>query len=180
MFSLVYAVVAHPRAYRQPDRLVSLSNANRNGGKYVKFPAWIVDNRRESTAFQSIRSTSSWALSMVLLVSAGPLLEVSRRSLPSTWASAWRTCRVELSESGLNATIVRPWYVLGPGHSLAVSSAVALHYRATLPSTHDSARRLAPVTLREILRTLEAAVEDPPSGVRVVEAPQIRNSSAAR
>lgn len=79
-----------------------------------------------------------------------------------------------LRESGLNATIVRPWYVLGPGHRWPYILLPLYAVAKLLPGTRDSAKRLAPVTLPQILRALEAAVDDPPTGIRVLEVPQIR------
>jgi uncharacterized protein YbjT (DUF2867 family) len=78
-----------------------------------------------------------------------------------------------LRESGLNATILRPWYVLGPGHRWPYLLLPLYGAARIFPATRDSARRLAPVTLQQILRSIEAAVEDPPSGVRIIEAPEI-------
>ena len=83
-----------------------------------------------------------------------------------------------LRESGLNATIARPWYVLGPGHRWPYFLLPLYAIARLFPATRDSARRLAPVTLQQILRSIEAAVENPPSGVRVLEAPQISKSSS--
>lgn len=66
MFSVVYAVVLHPLGYPEPDRLVALSNANRNGGKYgqVSGPDF-VDYRRESGAFESMAAYASEVTSVV-------------------------------------------------------------------------------------------------------------------
>ena len=79
-----------------------------------------------------------------------------------------------LRESGLDATIVRPWYVLGPGHRWPYILLPLYAVAKLFPSTRDSAQRLAPVTLRQMLRTLEMAVDNPPTGMRIFEAPQIR------
>jgi uncharacterized protein YbjT (DUF2867 family) len=78
-----------------------------------------------------------------------------------------------LRDSGMNATILRPWYVLGPGHRWPYLLLPLYAIARLFPPTRDSAQRLAPVTLCDMLRSIEAAVEDPPSGVRVLEAPQI-------
>jgi uncharacterized protein YbjT (DUF2867 family) len=78
-----------------------------------------------------------------------------------------------LGASGLNATVLRPWYVLGPGHRWPYVLLPLYAIARMFPATRESARRLEPVTLQQILRAIEGAVEDPPSGLRVLEAPQI-------
>jgi nucleoside-diphosphate-sugar epimerase len=75
--------------------------------------------------------------------------------------------------SGLNATILRPWYVLGPGRRWPVLLLPFYWLMGALPSTRDTARRLGLVTIGQMLRAQTAAVENPPSGVRIVEVPEI-------
>jgi uncharacterized protein YbjT (DUF2867 family) len=79
-----------------------------------------------------------------------------------------------LRASGLNATILRPWYVLGPGHRWPYALLPLYAVAKVIPGTRESALRLEPVTLRQMLSALESAVEDPPSGIRVLEVPQLR------
>jgi uncharacterized protein YbjT (DUF2867 family) len=81
-----------------------------------------------------------------------------------------------VGDSGLDATILRPWYVLGPGHRwpYALVPWYALFER--LPATRGTARRLGLVTLDQMVRTLARAVEEPASGVRIVDVPGIRAS----
>ena len=76
--------------------------------------------------------------------------------------------------SGLNATIVRPWYVLGPGHWWPVVLLPLYGLASLVPATRESARRLGLATVGQMIRALVAAVEDPVHGTRVVEVPQIR------
>ena len=79
--------------------------------------------------------------------------------------------------SGIPATILRPWYVLGPGHRwpyLLVPLYAALRW---LPATRDGAKRLGLVTRRAMVAALVKAVETPPAeGVRIVEVPDIRRA----
>lgn len=82
-----------------------------------------------------------------------------------------------LRASGLNATILRPWYVLGPGHRWPYILLPLYALAKRIPRMRESALRLEPVTLRQIVSALEAAVEDPPSGLRILEVPQIRTAS---
>ena len=77
----------------------------------------------------------------------------------------------------LNATILRPWYVLGPGHRWPYLLIPMYWLFEVLPRTRDSARRLGLVTLKRMLNALVQAVETPASGVRIMEVPQIRQVS---
>jgi uncharacterized protein YbjT (DUF2867 family) len=82
-----------------------------------------------------------------------------------------------LAAAGLRATILRPWYVLGPGHRWA-AALVPLYWMAErLPSSRDTARRLGLVRLAQMVAALVYAVEHPPEATRVVEVPDIRRGS---
>jgi uncharacterized protein YbjT (DUF2867 family) len=80
-----------------------------------------------------------------------------------------------IRESGIAATILRPWYVLGPGHywPYALLPLYALFSR--LPPTRDGARRLGLVTREQMLRALVRAIEEPVTGTRVIGVPEIGN-----
>ncbi|MGH9442507.1 MAG: NAD(P)H-binding protein [Thermoanaerobaculia bacterium] len=81
-----------------------------------------------------------------------------------------------LEESGMNATVLRPWYVLGPGHRWAHALLPLYWLCEALPATRDLALRLGLVTLRQMLRSLVYAVETPVNGTRVVHVPEIRTA----
>lgn len=83
-------------------------------------------------------------------------------------------CEKILRESGLTATILRPWYVLGPGHRWPYLLLPVYRLFELLPSTRDGAKRLGLVTLDQMIAALTYAVENPPSGTRIVEVPEIR------
>jgi uncharacterized protein YbjT (DUF2867 family) len=93
----------------------------------------------------------------------------------------WRVReRVEslLVATGVPATFLRPWYVLGPGHRWAALLQPFYWFAEAVPASRATARRLGLVTLRQMVAALVAAVEDPPpSGTRIVEVPQIRAAS---
>ncbi|HNC52911.1 MAG TPA: NAD(P)H-binding protein [Accumulibacter sp.] len=76
--------------------------------------------------------------------------------------------------SGIAASILRPWYVLGPGHRwpLLLLPAYALCER--LPGTREAAQRLGLVNLEQMAIALLRSIEHPPPGVRVWEVPEIR------
>jgi uncharacterized protein YbjT (DUF2867 family) len=79
-----------------------------------------------------------------------------------------------IRNAGLNATMVRPWYVLGPGHRWPYILLPLYWLARQLPLTRDSAKRLGLVTLRQMVVTLVNAVENPVTGVRIVDAEVIR------
>ena len=84
--------------------------------------------------------------------------------------------RVEdlISNSGMNATIVRPWYVLGPGHRWPYLLLPMYKLMELFPSTRKGALRLGLVTLEQMVAALAHAVENPVQGVRIVQVPEIR------
>src|SRR2546421_1193685 len=83
-------------------------------------------------------------------------------------------CEQIIRESGLNATILRPWYVLGPGHRWPQVLRPMYWIMENIPATRDSALRLGLVTLQQMLASLVAAVENPCEGIRIVDVPGIR------
>jgi uncharacterized protein YbjT (DUF2867 family) len=86
-------------------------------------------------------------------------------------------CETALRESGMNATILRPWYVLGPGHRWPYLLQPMYWLAERIPATRAGARRLGLVTLAQMTRALVTAVENPGRGVRIVEVPEIRAGS---
>ena len=83
-------------------------------------------------------------------------------------------CEAELQASGLNATILRPWYVLGPGHRWPYALIPFYWLAEQSPSTREGARRLGLVTVSQMLRALARAVDQPALGVTVIDVPAIR------
>jgi uncharacterized protein YbjT (DUF2867 family) len=81
-----------------------------------------------------------------------------------------------IGQLGLNATILRPWYVLGPGRGWPVFLKPLYALLGLLPQTRASATRLGLVTNEQMNAALVNAVEAPANGVRIVEVPQIRQS----
>ena len=97
---------------------------------------------------------------------------------PAPVMKAYVAARAEAEEalraSGLTATVLRPWYVLGPGHRWPYLLMPLFGLLKRLPATRDTARRLGFVSLKEMLAALVNAVENPPeSGIRIVTAEEI-------
>jgi len=83
-------------------------------------------------------------------------------------------CEAMLRQTAMNVTIVRPWYVLGPGHRWPYFLIPVYWVLERVPMTRDGARRLGLVTLAQMTRSLVHAVQNPSSGGRIVEVPEIR------
>jgi uncharacterized protein YbjT (DUF2867 family) len=90
------------------------------------------------------------------------------------YIAAREECEQIIRASGLNATILRPWYVLGPGHRWPYVLLPMYWLMERIPSTCESALRLGLVTRPQILNTLVAAVENPGDGIRILDVPAIR------
>jgi uncharacterized protein YbjT (DUF2867 family) len=84
-----------------------------------------------------------------------------------------------LAHSGLTRTVLRPWYVLGPGHRWPYLLLPAYWVLERLPSTREAASRLGLVALPQMIAALVQAIENPPLDSRIVEVPEIRRAGTA-
>jgi uncharacterized protein YbjT (DUF2867 family) len=87
-------------------------------------------------------------------------------------------CEAAIEAAELNATILRPWYVLGPGHRWPYLLIPMYKAAELLPATREGARRLGLVTLEQMLSALTFAVENPAQGRCILGVPEIRGRSA--
>jgi uncharacterized protein YbjT (DUF2867 family) len=80
-----------------------------------------------------------------------------------------------IADAGLTATVLRPWYVIGPGHRWPLLLAPFYALAERIPAWRDGARRLGLVTLDQMIGALVHAVENPPppGSSRVVDVPAI-------
>jgi uncharacterized protein YbjT (DUF2867 family) len=87
-----------------------------------------------------------------------------------------------LRASGLPATILRPWYVLGPGHRWPLALKPFYFVAELLPATRAGALRLGLLTLEEMVAALVCAVEagGEPGLVRTWPVPELRQLAALR
>jgi len=87
-------------------------------------------------------------------------------------------CEAILKARGLTTTILRPWYVLGPGHRWPAALAPVYALLEAIPATRDGARRLGLVTLDQMANALLWAVENPPAeSSRILDVAAIRDIS---
>jgi len=101
---------------------------------------------------------------------------------PAPVMRAYIAARVEgealIVATGIAATILRPWYVLGPGHRWPIVLAPLYALLRIIPTTRESAQRLGLVTREQVIASLVRAVANPPrSGIRIVEVPEMKRAS---
>jgi uncharacterized protein YbjT (DUF2867 family) len=83
-----------------------------------------------------------------------------------------------IRDSALPATILRPWYVLGPGHRWPYALVPFYAVMRLVPRFRADAERLGLVTVRQMVAALVKAVETQPSRgeVRILNVADIRAS----
>ena len=84
---------------------------------------------------------------------------------------------VLIRNAGLNATIIRPWYILGPGHWWPYVLIPFYAIGRKLTMTREAANRLGLVTRQQMIESLVRAVENPPEGIRIIEVSEIQMRS---
>ncbi len=102
---------------------------------------------------------------------------------PAPVMGAYIAARVEGEElvaaAGIAATILRPWYVLGPGHRWPIVLAPLYALFRMIPATRASAQRLGLVTRGQVTATIVHAVASlPSSGLRIVEVPEMKRAGS--
>jgi uncharacterized protein YbjT (DUF2867 family) len=138
-------------------------------------------NPAKAAQFRSIDLASIRATAIAAQQAAARHLVYVSVAHPAPVMRAYIEARMEgerlVKASGLPATILRPWYVLGPGHRwpyLLMPLYAALRW---LPATRGGAERLGLVTRRAMVAALVHAIDTPPAtGVRIVEVPEIRRA----
>lgn len=81
-----------------------------------------------------------------------------------------------IRESGMNATVIRPWYILGPGHWWPYALLPFYKVMEIIPQTRERATRLGLVKLNEMVAALFNSIENPSDGLRVLNVRDIRQS----
>ena len=120
------------------------------------------------SAVESIEAAREHGLAHFIYVSVAQPAPVMQ-----AFQNARREAERALIASGLTRTILRPWYVLGPGHRWPYLLIPVYWLLERMPSTRASAQRLGLVTLVQMVHALVDAVEHPPGRERIVEVPEI-------
>jgi len=85
-----------------------------------------------------------------------------------------------IRQSGLNATILRPCYVIGSGRRWPYILLPMYWVFERIPATRDTAQHLGLVTLEQMTNTPLASIEYPCQGVRILDISQIRSIGAGK
>ena len=83
-----------------------------------------------------------------------------------------------IREACLTATILRPWYVLGPGRRWPKLILPLYKFAEAIPATRATAQRLGLVTIEEFVNAMVSAAENPPprGQQRIIDVPAIRSA----
>lgn len=81
-----------------------------------------------------------------------------------------------ITENFSNATFLRPFYVLGPGHYWPILLIPLYKILERIPSTKFQAKNLGLISLRQIIRALTFSVMIPPFGIRILDVPAIKKA----
>jgi len=132
---------------------------------------WLTSHERRASA-RSKRSESTSSNS-----STAPRSRASAKA-SAIRASVSPTQDDKRSDARLTATVLRPWYVIGPGHRWPLLLKPFYAIAELVPAWRGGARRLGLVTLDQMVRAIVRAVEQPPpSGtIRIVDVAGIAGS----
>jgi uncharacterized protein YbjT (DUF2867 family) len=86
---------------------------------------------------------------------------------------------VLIRHSGMAATILRPWYVLGPGHWWPYALVPLYRLLRWIPATAVGARRLGLVRQDQMIAALVYAVEHPAPALTILGVPEIASAHVA-
>jgi uncharacterized protein YbjT (DUF2867 family) len=85
-----------------------------------------------------------------------------------------------IREASLTASIIRPWYVIGPGRWWPKLIAPLYKLAEMIPFTRETAERLGLVTIEQFIAAMVREVENPPArGQRRIDVPAIRRAKLA-
>jgi uncharacterized protein YbjT (DUF2867 family) len=104
---------------------------------------------------------------------------VSVAQTPTSIMKDYQQCRAEgetiIRATSINATFIRPWYVIGPGHYWPLLFQPVFKILEWIPSTSAKAKALRIVYLKQMLNVLVYAVEHAPAtGIDIFEISNIR------
>lgn len=94
--------------------------------------------------------------------------------LMASYQQVRRNGEMYCKAKGLKCTFIRPWYVLGLGHYWPVLLMPLYGIAELIPRWRLKTRRMALVTIRQMIRSLITAIEADPEPLRIIEIKKIR------
>ena len=82
-----------------------------------------------------------------------------------------------LAQTGMTSSVLRPWYVLGPGHRWPIVLKPLYWIAEHRASSRSTALRLGLVTIDQMVAALALVVAAPPRTSRILTVPDIRRAS---
>ena len=163
-----------------PFNAVSFMNSIPKGSTYVQLLGVPHPGPKKKEQFKTIDLASAKA-SAIAALHAGVkhFVYVSVAQTPTKIMYHYQQCRAEaekvITSTGIPATFIRPWYVIGPGHYWPLLFQPLLKVLEWIPSTPAKAKALRFVYLKQMLNALVYAVERMPmNGINVIEIKEIR------
>lgn len=134
----------------------------------------------KAAAFQSVDLASAKAAAAAAAEAGVVHFVYVSVARPAPIMRAFQDARAEgeryILSRGLNATFLRPWYVVGEGHQWARALKPLYWLAERIPSTKEGALRCGLVTHAQMVHALVTAVENPVLGVRVIDVPDMRRA----
>ncbi len=121
------------------------------------------------SAMAAVRAAASTGVNHFVYVSVARPAPIMR-----DYIAVRRDCEEAIGRAGLVATILRPWYILGPEHWWPLALEPIYRLLEQLPGTREAAMRLGLITIREMLAALRWSIEHPPVTTRLFEVPELR------
>jgi len=162
------------------DALVpaSYSGQVRQGDVFVHLVGVAHPSPSKAAEFRSIDLSSVEAATLnARAVGAGRFVYVSVAQpapVMKDYVEARAAGEAKVRETGLPASILRPWYVLGPGHRWPYLL-IPFYWAARIfPPTRAGAKRLGLLRRSQMIAALVRAVESENPGVEIIDVPAIR------
>ena len=135
---------------------------------------------KKKALFYSVDLASAQA-SVAAAKAAGAIhfIYVSVAQYPSKIMESYQQVRAQAEQlilsSGVKASFIRPWYIIGPGHYWPMLFQPLFWLMERIPASAAKAKALALVPLRKMLLALRLAVQQlPENQCRVIEIADIR------
>jgi len=132
----------------------------------------------------SVRAAGEASVAHFVYVSVAPSASVMRAYVDARMRGEALVREFVGGASDRSATILRPWYVLGPGHRWPYALIPLYWLLEVIPKTRDRARDLGLVTLEQMVAAIVHSVDAPPAierlRERILAVPDIRRAQVTR